>query len=68
MVAGLGVDIEPLIGAAVRAGGHVRAGLEDAPLGCASDNRDLVERAARLIVATGCDLADAAEVRARCGR
>ena len=67
MVAGLGVEIEPLIGAAVRAGGHVRAGLEDAPLGCESGNRDLVERAARLIAATGRDLADAAEVRASCG-
>lgn len=68
MVAGLGVRIEPLIGAAVRAGGHVRAGLEDAPLGCASGNRDLVEHAARLVAEAGGVLAGAAEVRAACAR
>ncbi|MFB9383564.1 3-keto-5-aminohexanoate cleavage protein [Pseudonocardia petroleophila] len=64
MVAGLGVDVEPLIGAAVRAGGHVRAGLEDAPLGCPDGNRELVERAARLITDAGGTLATAAQVRA----
>lgn len=68
MVAGLGVEIEPLIGAAVRAGGHVRVGLEDAPLGWEAGNRAMVERVARLIAAAGGDLADAAEVRAACGR
>lgn len=64
MVAGLGVDVEPLIGAAVRAGGHVRVGLEDAPLGCATGNTELVERAARLIEAAGGTLATGAQVRA----
>lgn len=64
MVAGLGVGIEPLIGAAVRAGGHVRAGLEDAPLGCATGNRALVERAARLVEEAGGRLATGAQVRA----
>lgn len=68
MVAGLGVEIDPLIGPAVRAGGHVRAGLEDAPLGCEHGNRALVERAAGLITAAGGRLADAAEVRTSCGR
>ena len=68
MVAGLGVDVEPLIGAAVAAGGHVRAGLEDAPLGCGATNLALVERAARLIGAAGGRLADAAAVRAACAR
>ncbi len=33
MVAGLGVDILPLVPAAVARGGHVRVGLEDAPVG-----------------------------------
>jgi uncharacterized protein (DUF849 family) len=47
MVAGLGVHIEPLLDAAVGRGGHVRVGLEDAPLGCGDDNRALVARAAR---------------------
>src|SRR6185369_12613706 len=32
MIAGLGVDIRPLIDDAVARGGHVRVGLEDAPL------------------------------------
>ena len=49
---------------AVRAGGHVRVGLEDAPLGCAAGNTELVERAARLIEAAGGRLATGAQVRA----
>jgi 3-keto-5-aminohexanoate cleavage enzyme len=64
MVAGLGVDIEPLIEAAVERGGHVRVGLEDAPLGADTDNRTLVQRAARRIGAAGGRLATPAEVRA----
>ena len=64
MVAGLGVDIEPLIDMAVRRGGHVRVGLEDAPMGCARDNRDMTERARQMIEAAGGTLADAAQVRA----
>lgn len=68
MVAGLGVEIEPLIGAAVAAGGHVRVGLEDAPLGCGTTNRALVERAAHRIGVAGGHLADAAAIRAACAR
>ena len=49
MVAGLGVDIRPLIGAAVARGGHVRVGLEDAPWGSSSTNRAWVEAAARAV-------------------
>ena len=45
-MAGLGVDVRPLIPAAVAAGGHVRVGLEDAPLGTGIANLDWV-RAAR---------------------
>lgn len=63
MVAGLGVEIEPLIELAVTRGGHVRVGLEDAPLGSAFDNRTLVDRARRLIEAAGGMLASAAEMR-----
>jgi 3-keto-5-aminohexanoate cleavage enzyme len=66
MVAGLGVEIEPLVGAAVRAGGHVRVGLEDAPLGTGVGNLVRVERAARLITEAGGDLASASTVRAAC--
>jgi uncharacterized protein (DUF849 family) len=64
MVAGLGVEIEPLIDLAVQRGGHVRVGLEDAPMGCALGNQALTQRAARRIVAAGGRLASTTEVRA----
>ena len=64
MVAGLGVEIEPLIRMAVERGGHVRVGLEDAPMGCALGNLELTRRAARMIEGAGGRLATTAEVRA----
>lgn len=64
MLAGLGVEIWPLIDQAVRAGGHVRVGLEDAPLGCASTNSQLVRQAAAAIAKSGGTLAKAPEIRA----
>jgi 3-keto-5-aminohexanoate cleavage enzyme len=64
MVAGLGVDIEPLIDVTVERGGHVRVGLEDAPMGCASSNREIVERAVRRIESAGGRLAGPDSVRA----
>jgi uncharacterized protein (DUF849 family) len=67
MVAGLGVDIRPLIQAAVEAGGHVRVGLEDAPLGTGITNLEWVREAASLIAAAGGRLASPAEVRAATG-
>lgn len=67
MVAGLGVDILPLIPAAVAAGGHVRVGLEDAPLGTKLDNETWVRRAAEAIAAAGGTLATANEIRAALG-
>ena len=63
-LAGLGVEIEPLIEAAVARGGHVRVGLEDAPMGCALGNEALTKRARRLIAAAGGGLATASDVRA----
>lgn len=63
MVAGLGVDIRPLVAAAVGRGGHVRVGLEDAPWGSERGNRDWVEDAVRLVRAAGGEPATAAEVR-----
>ena len=63
MVAGRGSDITPLIGAAVEAGGHVRVGLEDAPLGSAIGNLQLVENAAEAIAKAGGRLAKPSEVR-----
>jgi len=66
MVAGLGVDIRPLIAPAVARGGHIRVGLEDRPWGVAETSRALVEEAVRLVRAAGGELATAAEVRAAC--
>ena len=63
MVAGLGVDIRPLIAAAVGRGGHVRVGLEDAPWGSDIGNRQWVEEAVRLVRAAGGEPATAADVR-----
>jgi len=63
MIAGLGVDIRPLIPETVRRGGHVRVGLEDAPFGCAMTNRALVEQAVQLIRANGAEPATVTEMR-----
>jgi uncharacterized protein (DUF849 family) len=64
MVAGLGVAIEALIEPAVARGGHVRVGLEDAPMGCELGNLALAQRARRIIEGAGGRLASTAEVRA----
>jgi uncharacterized protein (DUF849 family) len=62
MIAGLGVDIRPLIGEAVAKGGHIRVGLEDAPLGIRTSNLALVEEAVRLVRDHGAEPASGAEV------
>jgi 3-keto-5-aminohexanoate cleavage enzyme len=63
MIAGLDVDILPLIPRTVMERGHVRVGLEDAPFGCEQSNVELVEAAAKLIESAGGALATAADVR-----
>jgi 3-keto-5-aminohexanoate cleavage enzyme len=63
MIAGLAVDIRPLIPAAVAHGGHVRVGLEDAPLGTRTTNVRWVEQTASAIENAGGHVATAAEVR-----
>jgi uncharacterized protein (DUF849 family) len=63
MVAGLGVDIQPLIEPAITRGGHVRVGLEDAPWQTPMTNRQWVEEAARRIRAAGAEPATAMDVR-----
>ena len=68
MIAGLGVDIRPLIPETVRHGGHVRVGLEDAPLGTTAGNVALVEEAVSLIRAAGGEPATVAEMRAMLAR
>ncbi|MGI4945707.1 MAG: 3-keto-5-aminohexanoate cleavage protein [Janthinobacterium lividum] len=49
MVAGLGVDIRPLMQAAVERGGHVHVGLGNAPWGSEVSNRGWVEQAVSLV-------------------
>jgi uncharacterized protein (DUF849 family) len=63
MIAGLGVDISPLFGEAVAQGGHIRVGLEDAPLGTSTDNLALVEAAVRTVRDLGAEPASAADLR-----
>jgi 3-keto-5-aminohexanoate cleavage enzyme len=63
MVAGLAVDILPLAGLAAERGGHVRVGLEDAPLGSPRTNLEWVRLARRAIEGAGQGLASAKVVR-----
>ena len=67
MIAGLDVDITPLITYAVERGGHVRVGLEDAPFGARKTNVQLVEEAARLIRSVGNEPASTKERRRALG-
>ena len=64
MIAGLSVDVRSLIGETVARGGHVRVGLEDAPLGTQTGNVAWVEEAVRLVREHGGEPATAADVRA----
>jgi 3-keto-5-aminohexanoate cleavage enzyme len=68
MVAGLAVDIRPLIEMTVLRGGHVRVGLEDAPFGSVWRNQDWTRLAASTIENRGGRVATVAEIRARCAR
>ena len=67
MVSGLGVDVSGLIAEAVRCGGHVRVGLEDAPLGDTRGNVAWVEHAVRSIERAGGPVADVATARSVLG-
>lgn len=64
MVSGLDSSVEPIVEAAVAAGAHIRAGLEDAPFGCARTNVDLIGGARRAIESAGARVATPAEARA----
>ncbi|MEJ2121311.1 MAG: 3-keto-5-aminohexanoate cleavage protein [Alphaproteobacteria bacterium] len=64
MVAGLAVDIRPLVEPVLARGGHIRVGLEDAPLGSPWSNLEWVEHAVAMIEDFGGTLATAAEIRA----
>lgn len=63
MIAGLQVDILPLIAPAVTAGVHIRVGLEDAPFGTKTGNLARAEATLEAIDKAGGALATAAETR-----
>jgi uncharacterized protein (DUF849 family) len=63
MIAGVSADIRPLFGETVRRGGHLRVGLEDAPLGTKASNLELVEEAVRMVREHGAEPATPAEMR-----
>lgn len=63
MVGGLDVDVTPMIPRTVMEGGHVRVGLEDAPLGSDKTNVQWVEQAAKIIDNMGGELAAPRDVR-----
>ena len=63
MIAAVNADIRPLIAETVARGGHVRVGLEDAPLGTRSTNLELVEEAVRMVRDAGAEPASPAEMR-----
>jgi uncharacterized protein (DUF849 family) len=64
MVAGLAVDMLPLIPHVVALGGGVRVGLEDSPFGTDRSNVELVEAAVNAIQKAGGEPATTADVRA----
>lgn len=64
MIAGLAVDVLPLVADAIGRRGHVRVGLEDAPLGSPRSNLEWARAGRRAIEAAGGRLASSAEVRA----
>lgn len=64
MISGLDVDLSPILADAVRMGGHVRVGLEDARHGCPQSNVEITEAAVKAIEAAGATLATPDEVRA----
>jgi uncharacterized protein (DUF849 family) len=63
MIAGVCVDIRPLIGETVARGGHIRVGLEDARLGMRRTNLALVEEAIQMVREHGGEPASPAEMR-----
>lgn len=63
MIAGVSVDLRPLFADAIARGGHIRVGLEDAPLGTTATNLALVEEAVRMVREHGAEPATPAEMR-----
>ena len=68
MIAGVCADIRPLIGETVAQGGHIRVGLEDAPLRTPMSNLAMVEEAVRMVREHGAEPASPAELRQALGK
>ncbi|WP_213289212.1 3-keto-5-aminohexanoate cleavage protein [Bradyrhizobium sp. sGM-13] len=60
---GVSADLRPLFTDTIARGGHIRIGLEDAPLGTTASNLELVEEAVRLVRDQGAAPATPAEMR-----
>ena len=63
MIAGVSADVRPLIGETIARGGHIRVGLEDAPLGTKASNLEMVEEAVRMVRDHGGEPATPGEMR-----
>ena len=63
MIAGVSADLRPLFAETIARGGHIRVGLEDAPLGTTASNLELVEEAVRMVRDHGAEPATPAEMR-----
>ena len=63
MIAGVNADLRPLFTETIALGGHIRVGLEDAPLGTRATNLELVEEAVRIVRDHGAEPASPAEMR-----
>jgi uncharacterized protein (DUF849 family) len=63
MIAAVNADLRPLFAETIARGGHLRVGLEDAPLGTPSSNLGLVEEAVRMVRAEDAEPASVAEMR-----
>jgi uncharacterized protein (DUF849 family) len=63
MIAAVNADLRPLFAETVARGGHIRVGLEDAPLGTPTSNLALVEEAVRMIREQGAEPASPTEMR-----
>src|SRR5713226_4067255 len=68
MIAGVCADLRPLIGETVARGGHIRVGLEDAPLRTPLSNLALVEEAVRMVRDHGAEPASVADMRDALGQ
>jgi 3-keto-5-aminohexanoate cleavage enzyme len=63
MIAAVNADLRPLFAETITRGGHIRVGLEDAPLGTHATNLELVEEAVAIVRNHGAEPASPAEMR-----